>query len=279
MSGRATAACRPPSSRPRTSAGRATVSSALVAEQAGETIVVDDVAAGPVPLPTARREGLATLLGVPLKAQGRLLAVLVPGARARAARYSADDIYFATAAGAQLAAAIERALLFRAAAAAHRARAPAARGRGDREPQPRLAVAARASSSPRPRACMGAQRSALLVVQRRDAAWPRRSTTSATTTGGSSSCPLDGLAVGPRRSSTAETVAVSDVDDGAAGRRRAGARWRLPQLPHRPAAELQGHLRRAHRVLRRRARASPTTTRCCCAPSPCRRRSLSTTAA
>lgn len=80
--------------------------------ETGETTVIEDVAASPAPLPAARREGLVTLLAVPLKAQARLLAVLVLGTRALRS-YSADDIYFATAAGAQLAAAIERALLFR----------------------------------------------------------------------------------------------------------------------------------------------------------------------
>jgi diguanylate cyclase (GGDEF)-like protein len=80
--------------------------------EAGETMVIDDLAAGPVPLPAARAEGLVTLLGVPLKAQGRILAVLILATR-EARAYSAEDIYFAVAAGGQLAAAIERALLFR----------------------------------------------------------------------------------------------------------------------------------------------------------------------
>jgi diguanylate cyclase len=76
--------------------------------QQQETTVVEDTAT----LAEARRDGLLTLIGVPLKAQGEMLAVLVVGTRSPRS-YSADDIYFATATGAQLAAAIERALLFR----------------------------------------------------------------------------------------------------------------------------------------------------------------------
>jgi diguanylate cyclase (GGDEF)-like protein len=76
--------------------------------QQQETAVVEDTAT----LAEARRDGLLSLVGVPLKAQGEMLAVLVVGTRSPRS-YSADDIYFATAAGAQLAAAIERALLFR----------------------------------------------------------------------------------------------------------------------------------------------------------------------
>jgi len=76
--------------------------------QAQETLVLEDTAE----YPDVRRDGLETLVGVPLKAQGEMLAVLVVGTRSPRS-YSADDIYFVTAAGAQLAAAIERALLFR----------------------------------------------------------------------------------------------------------------------------------------------------------------------
>jgi diguanylate cyclase (GGDEF)-like protein len=76
--------------------------------QQQETTVVEDAGE----LPDARREGLVTVVGVPLKARGEMLAVLAAGTRASRS-YSADDIYFATAAGAQLAGAIERALLFR----------------------------------------------------------------------------------------------------------------------------------------------------------------------
>ena len=73
-----------------------------------ETTVLEDAAR----IPELRRDGLQTLIGVPLKAQGRMLAVLAVGTRGLRS-YSADDIYFATAAGAQLALAIERALLFK----------------------------------------------------------------------------------------------------------------------------------------------------------------------
>jgi len=76
--------------------------------QQQETIVLEDTTG----LMETRRDGLVTLIGVPLKAQGEMLAVLAVGTRTPRS-YSADDIYFATAAGAQLAAAIERALLFR----------------------------------------------------------------------------------------------------------------------------------------------------------------------
>jgi len=76
--------------------------------QQQETTVLEDTAR----LTEIRRDGLVTLVGVPLKAQGEMLAVLAVGTRTPRS-YSADDIYFAAAAGAQLAAAIERALLFR----------------------------------------------------------------------------------------------------------------------------------------------------------------------
>jgi diguanylate cyclase (GGDEF)-like protein len=82
-----------------------------VVAEAQQTVVIADSASGPVPLPAASREGLVSLLGVPLKAQGQLLAVLAVATRQNR-NFSAEDIYFATAAGAQLAAAIERALLF-----------------------------------------------------------------------------------------------------------------------------------------------------------------------
>ncbi len=52
------------------------------------------------------------MLAAPLKAQGRLLGVMVVATRGKRS-YSADDIYFVSAAGAQLASAIEHALLFR----------------------------------------------------------------------------------------------------------------------------------------------------------------------
>ncbi|HEY5386757.1 MAG TPA: GAF domain-containing protein, partial [Thermoleophilia bacterium] len=83
-----------------------------VVAEAQQTMVIPDIASGPVPLPLAGEEGLVSMLGVPLKAQGQLLAVLAVATRQQR-NFSAEDIYFATAAGAQLAAAIERALLFR----------------------------------------------------------------------------------------------------------------------------------------------------------------------
>ena len=83
-----------------------------VVAEAQQTMVIPDAASGPVLLPLAGRDGLVSLLGVPLKAQGELLAVLAVATRQQR-NFSAEDIYFATAAGAQLAAAIERALLFR----------------------------------------------------------------------------------------------------------------------------------------------------------------------
>jgi diguanylate cyclase (GGDEF)-like protein len=76
--------------------------------QRQETVVLNDTG----DIPDLEREGLATVIGVPLKTQGVQLAVLAVGTRDPRS-YSADDIYFVTAAGAQLAAAIERALLFR----------------------------------------------------------------------------------------------------------------------------------------------------------------------
>lgn len=83
----------------------------LVAER-HETVIIDDVADATVSLGDVSAEGLTTLFGVPLKAGGRLLAVLALATREPRV-FSAEDVYFAAAAGAQLAAAIERALLFR----------------------------------------------------------------------------------------------------------------------------------------------------------------------
>jgi diguanylate cyclase (GGDEF)-like protein len=77
-----------------------------------ETTVVEDVHASAKTLPLARAEGLETMMATPLKAQGRLLGVMVVATRGKRS-YSADDIYFISAAGAQLASAIEHALLFR----------------------------------------------------------------------------------------------------------------------------------------------------------------------
>ena len=74
--------------------------------------MVEDVVANSQTLPLAGAEGLATILATPLKAQGRLLGVMAVATRAQRS-YSADDIYFVSSAGAQLASAIEHALLFR----------------------------------------------------------------------------------------------------------------------------------------------------------------------
>jgi diguanylate cyclase (GGDEF)-like protein len=76
-----------------------------------QTAVVEDVSASKT-LPLAAAEGLETILATPLKAQGRLLGVMAVATRAPRS-YSADDIYFVSSAGAQLASAIEHALLFR----------------------------------------------------------------------------------------------------------------------------------------------------------------------
>jgi len=76
-----------------------------------QTAVVEDVTAGRDKLPLAAAEGLVTILATPLKAQGRLLGVMAVATRAQRS-YSADDIYFVSSAGAQLASAIEHALLF-----------------------------------------------------------------------------------------------------------------------------------------------------------------------
>jgi len=77
-----------------------------------ETTVVEDVSPDSPTLPLAGAEGLRTILATPLKAQGRVLGVMAVATRA-ARSYSADDIYFVSSAAAQLASAIEHALLFR----------------------------------------------------------------------------------------------------------------------------------------------------------------------
>jgi len=77
-----------------------------------ETAVVEDLYAGPETLRFARQEGIENMMAVPLKAQDRLLGVLVVAARSPRV-YTADDTYFAGAVGAQLSAAIENALLYR----------------------------------------------------------------------------------------------------------------------------------------------------------------------
>jgi diguanylate cyclase (GGDEF)-like protein len=84
---------------------------ALVAREQ-ETTVVEDISPDSPTLPLAGAEGLRTVLATPLKAQGRLLGVMAVATRA-ARSYSADDIYFVSSAAAQLASAIEHALLFR----------------------------------------------------------------------------------------------------------------------------------------------------------------------
>jgi len=85
---------------------------AKLVSEGSEAIVVDDADAARLGLKECQREGLSTLAGVPLRAQGRLLGALFLGSHGRRA-YSADDMYFIGAAGAQLASAIERALLYR----------------------------------------------------------------------------------------------------------------------------------------------------------------------
>ena len=77
-----------------------------------ETTVVEDISPDSPTLPLAGAEGLRTVLATPLKAQGKLLGVMAVATRA-ARSYSADDIYFVSSAAAQLASAIEHALLFR----------------------------------------------------------------------------------------------------------------------------------------------------------------------
>ena len=99
-----------------------------------QTVVVDDVAANRT-LPLAAAEGLATILATPLKAQGRLLGVMAVATRATRS-YSADDVYFASSAGAQLASAIEQRAAVSRADRPRRARTAPARGGRDRQPQP-----------------------------------------------------------------------------------------------------------------------------------------------
>jgi diguanylate cyclase (GGDEF)-like protein len=75
-------------------------------------LALEDVYASADTLPFARREGLESMLAAPLKSQGKLLGVLVVAARSAHA-FSSDDTYFAGAAGAQLAAAVDHLLLMR----------------------------------------------------------------------------------------------------------------------------------------------------------------------
>jgi diguanylate cyclase (GGDEF)-like protein len=78
-----------------------------------ETVIVGDAAASPLVSPSALREGIATMLVVSLKSRSRVLGVLAAVTRGPRS-YSADDIDAAGAAGAELAVAIEQALLIRA---------------------------------------------------------------------------------------------------------------------------------------------------------------------
>ena len=78
-----------------------------------ETVVVTDMAAGPLVPPSTLREGIATMLAIPLKSQSRAFGVLTVFTR-EPRIYSAADVDSAGAAGAELAPAIEHALLFRA---------------------------------------------------------------------------------------------------------------------------------------------------------------------
>jgi diguanylate cyclase (GGDEF)-like protein len=76
-----------------------------------DALAIDDLYAGPDTLAFARREGLESLLGTPLKIRDRLLGVLVVATR-HPRTFTSDDLYFARAAGSQLAVAIERGRLY-----------------------------------------------------------------------------------------------------------------------------------------------------------------------
>ena len=78
-----------------------------------ETVIAGDTAASPLVSPSALREGIATMLVLPLRSRSRVLGVLAAVTRGPRC-YSADDIDAAGAAGAELAVAIEQALLIRA---------------------------------------------------------------------------------------------------------------------------------------------------------------------
>ena len=78
-----------------------------------ETVIVGDTAASPLASPSVLREGIATMLVLPLKSRSRVLGVLAAVTRGPRL-YSAADIGAAEAAGAELALAIEQALLIRA---------------------------------------------------------------------------------------------------------------------------------------------------------------------
>ncbi len=179
----------------------------VVKEQ--QTVVIDDVPLSQAPLPFTRREGIISMLAAPLKAQGRLLGVLVAASHAPRS-YSADDIYFATAAGAQLASAIDHALLFReqAESAARERRLLEAAERVNRSlgsPDTARTVLVEAAR------LLGAQKSALLVCRGEEL-------------GAEAVYNLSeeyrrlfvipvGDSVSGRAITTSETVAVDDVDE------------------------------------------------------------------
>ncbi len=71
-----------------------------------------DTSVSPLVLPPTLSEGISTLLAFPLVAQSRALGVLTVVTR-RPRTYSADDVGFVGAAGAELASAIEHALVLR----------------------------------------------------------------------------------------------------------------------------------------------------------------------
>jgi diguanylate cyclase (GGDEF)-like protein len=85
---------------------------AVAVGDTSEPLVLEEVYAGADTLAFARREGLETMLAAPLRVQGRLLGVLVVATRA-AHVFAAEDTYFAGAAAAQLAAAVEHIRLMR----------------------------------------------------------------------------------------------------------------------------------------------------------------------
>ena len=78
-----------------------------------ETVIVGDAATSPLVPPSALREGIATMLVLPLKSRSRVLGVLTAVTRGPRS-YSADECGVAEAIGAELAVAIEQALLIQA---------------------------------------------------------------------------------------------------------------------------------------------------------------------
>ena len=210
-----------------------------------QTVVVDDVAANDT-LPLAAAEGLATILATPLKAQGSLLGVMAVATR-ETRSYSADDVYFASSAGAQLASAIEHALLFREQI-----------DRVERERRLLQAVetvnrslgthAVSTTVVAEAARLMNASKAALLVLKDGTLVAEDVHNLSA------EFCrvfvlPLDESASGPRhprrRAGRRRRRRAR-----AAVRRRHRGRRRLPRLSYGAAAVVQGHLRRAVGVLR-----------------------------